>query len=71
MKNSPQEYSNRSDFVYEELIKAMQVIKEECIKHADCVTCPLRSEKDVECDLMNVPPVDWEFATIRPPRLLL
>lgn len=44
----------------EEIINALQVIKDVCNKNEKCVMCPLRS-RGVGCTLMNTFPNQWEI----------
>lgn len=57
--------------MYEQLIAAMKVIRDECESHEDCAYCPLRGEDKETCDIMSMVPIDWEFDETPPKRILL
>jgi len=57
--------------MYEQLIAAMKVIRDECKSHEDCAYCPLRGEDKETCDIMSMVPIDWEFDETPPKRILL
>lgn len=45
---------------HEEILEALQVIKDTCIRQKDCRTCPFYSNDKNECEINNVIPSEWE-----------
>ena len=44
-----------------ELLKALQLIKEECSKYSvQCENCPLQTSRGY-CGVQNEPPADWNL----------
>lgn len=45
-----------------DLVTALKVIRDECKRHEDCPTCPLRT-LDNRCSIVSLlTPEGWEFA---------
>ena len=44
----------------DELLKALQVIKEECVKHELCKNCPMLNSSD-ECGVNADDPSEWSL----------
>ena len=44
-----------------DLLEALRVIKDECDKHLECYTCPMRDVDEAECTLGKIDPCNWGF----------
>lgn len=45
----------------EKLIEALQTIKEECMKHEECIYCPMYGNPKEFCKIHEDNPCDWEI----------
>ena len=46
----------------EELLKALQLIKDECKKQGSkCYDCPMYSHNELECGVMSDNPCNWRL----------
>ena len=45
----------------DELYKALETIRQECIKNNLCLKCPLRTRNDDGCSIRVSSPYEWEL----------
>ena len=45
----------------DELLKALEVLKNECNKHGTCTTCPFREDTETLCYIKNHVPSSWRI----------